>query len=456
MTTATPAGTPSGSARPPIEPPRDWLFPTPVRHRLDNGVDVAIFRMPGQHVISAHLVIDLPLSAEPRDIEGVATICARTLDEGTERHGGEEFAEQLENLGAGFGIDVSLSGLQAVLDVPASRLAPALDLFAEAAIQPAFAAEDVKRHVTLRLAEIDQVYANPAQSASVAFRSGIFAEESRASRMNSGLPETVAAVTQEHVRAFHRDHFRPERATVILAGDFAEDPLPLVQAAFGSWIAVDRDLEPEHLAPQPAVPRAVIINHPGAVQADLRLGGFGIDRRDLRWADVSIGSYAVGGAFLSRLNAVLREERGYTYGVNLSFGPLRSGGSYAVQGAFRTEVAADALAEARTLLDIEGKPITADEVRDAVAYFTGVAPLRFATADGVADQAASQVLAGLDDDHLNQNLAALRRVTPESATSGYQAVVDLDRLSLAVAGDADTLADPIRALGYDLTVLDHP
>lgn len=448
--------TTASTTRPPIEPPRDWLFPTPERHRLDNGIAVAIYRMPGQHVISAHLVIDLPLSAEPRDIEGVATICARTLDEGTERHGGEEFAEQLETLGAGFGIDVSLAGIQAVLDVPASRLRPALDLFAEAAIQPAFAASDVERHVTLRLAEIDQVYANPAQSASVAFRSGVFAEESRASRMNSGLPETVAAVTPEHVRAFHRDHFRPDRATVILAGDFPEDPLPLVQSAFGAWTAAGAQDRPEHVPPQPAVPRAVIINHPGAVQADLRLGGFGIDRRDMRWADVSIGSYAVGGAFLSRLNAVLREERGYTYGVNLSFGPLRSGGSYAVQGAFRTEVAADALAEARTLLDIDGKPITADEVRDAVAYFTGVAPLRYATADGVADQAATQVLAGLADDHLNQNLAALRRVTPESATSGYQAVVDLDRLSLAIAGDADTLADPIRALGYDLTVLDHP
>lgn len=448
--------TTASTTRPPIEPPREWLFPTPERHRLDNGVAVAIYRTPGQHVISAHLVIDLPLSAEPRDIEGVATICARTLDEGTERHGGEEFAEQLETLGAGFGIDVSLAGVQAVLDVPASRLRPALDLFAEAAIQPAFAASDVERHVTLRLAEIDQVYANPAQSASVAFRSGVFAEESRASRMNSGLPETVAAVTPEHVRAFHRDHFRPDRATVILAGDFPEDPLPLVQSAFGAWTVAGAPDRPEHVPPQPAEPRAVIINHPGAVQADLRLGGFGIDRRDMRWADVSIGSYAVGGAFLSRLNAVLREERGYTYGVNLSFGPLRSGGSYAVQGAFRTEVAADALAEARTLLDIDGKPITADEVRDAVAYFTGVAPLRYATADGVADQAATQVLAGLGDDHLNQNLAALRRVTPESATSGYQAVVDLDRLSLAIAGDADKLADPIRALGYDLTVLDHP
>ncbi|GAB3768249.1 M16 family metallopeptidase [Microlunatus parietis] len=443
--------------QPSIEPPREWLFPTPERHRLDNGLAVAIYRMPGQHVISGHLVIDAPLDTEPRDLEGVATICARTLDEGTRRHGGEEFAEQLETLGAGFGVDVSLAGLQAVLDVPASRLRPALDLFAEAAIEPAFADSDVERHVTLRLAEIDQVYANPAQSASVAFRSGVFAAESRASRMNSGQPDTVAAVTPESVRAFHHDHFRPDRATLVLAGDFAEDPLPLIIDAFGGWtVAEPGQPAPEHRLPRPAEPRAVIIDHPGAVQADLRLGGFGIDRTDPRWADVTVAGYAVGGAFLSRLNAVLREDRGYTYGVHLAFGPLRRAGSYAVQGAFRTEVAAAALAEGRELLDLAEKPITADEVRDAVAYYTGVSPLRYATADGVADQAGSQVLAGLDDDHLNRNLAELRQVTPESATAGYRSVVDLDRLSLAVAGDAEKLAEPIRALGYDLVVLEHP
>lgn len=441
--------------RPAIEEPRHWLFPTPDRHRLDNELDVAIYQMPGQHVISAHLVIDVPLAAEPREIEGVATICARTLDEGTLQHGGEEYAEQLETLGAGFGIDVSLAGVQAVLDVPASRLGPALELFAEAAIEPAFADDDVRRHVTLRLAEIDQVYANPAQSASVAFRSGIFAAESRASRMNSGLPQTVSAVTTDRVRAFHHDHFRPGRATLILAGDFVEDPLPMVRSAFGHWSGDDQQ-RLEHVPPRSTDPRAVIINHPGAVQADIRLGGFGIDRSDPRWADTTIAGYAVGGAFLSRLNSVLREERGYTYGVNLAFGPLRQGGSYAVQGAFRTDIAAVALAEVRELLDVSTKPITADEVRDGVAYFTGVSPLRYATADGVAEQAASQVLAGLDDDHLNRSLAALRQVTPESATAGYASVVDLDRLSLAVAGDADALAEPIRALGYDLKVLDHP
>jgi predicted Zn-dependent peptidase len=176
--------------RPAIAPAAVWAFPAPRRAQLSNGIELMIFDLPGQHVISAHLVLDAPLNAEPRDIEGVATICSRTLDEGTLRHNGEEFAELLETEGAGFGVELSLSGVQLILDVPASHLDRALELFAEAVTEPSLASRDVNRHVQLRLAEIEQAQANSAQVASIAFRAAVFSETKRAARMNGGEPET--------------------------------------------------------------------------------------------------------------------------------------------------------------------------------------------------------------------------------------------------------------------------
>lgn len=433
--------------RPAIAPAVVWAFPAPQRAQLSNGIELMIFDLPGQHVISAHLVLDLPLNAEPRDIEGVATICARTLDEGTLHHNGEEFAELLETEGAGFGVDLSLSGAQIILDVPASHLDRALQLFAEAVTEPSLADRDINRHVQLRLAEIEQAQANPAQAASIAFRAAVFEESKRAARMNGGEPETVGQVTPEAVSAFHRDHFGPTGATLILAGDLIDDPIAVAERSLGSWNNDDqRRVMIED--PTPAARRAVLIDRPGAVQADLRLGGFGIDRLDPRWSEISVASYAMGGAFLSRLNAVLREEKGYTYGVRMNFGPLRRGGSYAIQGSFRTEVIVDALAITQELIKVDDVPFTSQEVSDAVAFFTGVSPLRYATAEGVADQAATQILAGLPDDYVDRSLALLRSVTPESATEAYRSIVDPADLTLVVAGDAERLTDPIRALGF--------
>jgi zinc protease len=438
--------------RPAIAPAVVWAFPAPQRARLTNGIELMIFDLPGQHVISAHLVLDVPLNAERRDIEGVATICARTLDEGTLRHNGEEFAELLETEGAGFGVDLSLSGTQIILDVPASHLDRALELFAEAVTEPSLAERDVNRHVQLRLAEIEQALANPAQAASIAFRAAVFEESKRGARMNGGEPETVSQVTPDAVSAFHRDHFGPAGATLILAGNFAEDPITIAERCLGSWTNNDqRRVMIED--PTPAPRRAVLIDKPGAVQADVRFGGFGIDRLDPRWAAISIASYAMGGAFLSRLNAVLREEKGYTYGVRMNLAPLRAGGSFAIQGSFRTEVVVDALAISRELINVDDAPFSIQEVNDAVAFFTGVSPLRYATAEGVADQAATQVLAELPDDYVDRSLALLRSVTPEAATEAYRSMVHPDELTLVVVGDAERLADPIRALGFtDLEV----
>jgi zinc protease len=438
--------------RPTIAPAAVWAFPAPTRARLNNGIEVMIFDLPGQHVISTHLVLDSPLNAERRDIEGVATICARTLDEGTLRHNGEEFAELLETEGAGFGVDLSLSGVQILLDVPASHLDRALELFAEAVTEPSLADRDVNRHVQLRLAEIEQAQANSSQTASIAFREAVFEETKRASRMNGGEPETVSQVTQDVVEAFHRDHFGPSGATLVIAGDFAEDPVVVAERCLGSW-QNERQRRVAAEEPTPARPYALLIDRPGAVQADIRYGSFGIDRLDPRWAPISVASYAMGGAFLSRLNAVLREEKGYTYGVRMNFAPLRTGGSFAVQGSFRTEVLVDALAITREMIKVDGVPFTSQEVTDAVAFFTGVSPLRYATADGVADQAATQRLAGLPDDYVDRSLAQLRSVTPEAATEAYRSVVHPEELTLVVVGDAERLAEPLRALGFpDLEV----
>ncbi|MVA76116.1 insulinase family protein [Auraticoccus sp. F435] len=435
---------------PAVAPPPRWRFPQPTSAaRLGNGLDVLWYRLPGQHVLAATLVLDLPLSREPRDLEGLATITARVLDEGTVDHPGEQFAERLEAVGAAMGIHVSLSGQQVMLDVPVTRVAEALPLLAEAVRRPRLEAADVERHVALRLAEIEQLEANSAQTANRWLRRQLWTPDSRASRMNGGEPDTVARITPVEVAAFHAGQLGPTGATLVLAGDLAEDPLDLVADAFAGWQA--NPAGPELARPEPAPPSVLLVDRPGAVQADVRLAGPGTDRHDPRWPALLVGTTAVGGSFLSRLNRVLREERGWTYGVHLNLTPHRDGGSWAVSGSFRTEVVGAALAEARSLLDLGAEPLTAAETEAAVHQLTGTLPLRAATAEGVVDQVASHLLAGLPADHADQLLADVRQVGPEAATAAYTEVVDPAAPTVVVVGDAGALEPALEQAGFPVT-----
>lgn len=438
--------------RPKVRRPRPWAFPEPHEFTLANGLQVLVYERPGQYVVSAGLCLDVPLGAEPEASEGVATVALDSLDEGTLSHPGTSFGDAVEDAGAVLEGSVGFSSTQVYLDVAVSRLPEALPLLAEVVAEPSHTDVDVERHRTLRLAELDQLLANPTDLAATALRRFLVHPRYRAARPRGGLPHTLASVTPDDVRAFHSRFYGPAGGTLVLAGDLDAGVLDLVESAFGGW-RNDRQGFGEHEVPQPTGRAAWLVDRPGAVQADVRLGRFTIDRRDARWATLQIATHALGGAFLSRLNRVLREERGYTYGVSLVNAPLRDGGLSWVQGSFRSDVAADALALLPDLLDVSARPLTDDEVVQARDYLTGVAPLQYATASGVCNAAMSLLAAGLTTHFIDATRDAYQWVDAAAASEVTRELLDPRTMSLVVVGDARTLEPALTEQGWDTTVV---
>lgn len=434
------------STRPTVGRPGPWAFPQAERFTLDNGITVLLYRLPGQHVVSLGLHLDLPLTAEDAAREGVAGLTVRCLDEGTQRHPGASFTEALASSGAIMDAHAGNSATLVWLDVAAPRLAPAVELLADAITAPLLSDADVDRHRGLRLAEIEQERVNPRAMAGAALRNALIQPQFRASRAAGGEAATVKKLTGDDVRRFHAEQFGPQGATVVLAGDIDERAVKVVNDALGGW--TNATPAASHERPAALPPRTVIVDRPGSVQADVRLGRFTIDRRDPRWPDLQIAAYALGGAFGNRLNRVLREEKGFTYGAGLSTQPLRVGGWTTVQGSFRTEVVAEAVSLMPALLDVTASPLTADEVEDARNYLLDTAPMRYATASGVCNAALGLLAAGLTTDHIDSHRNALTRVTPESATQAAAELLDPRQATLVVVGDRDALAPGLADAGW--------
>ena len=62
-----------------------------------------------------------------------------------------------------------------------------------------------------------------------------------------------------------------------------------------------------------------VVDRPGAPQTELRIGHVGTSRRVDDYHALSVMNALLGGLFNSRLNRLLREEQGYTYGINSVF-----------------------------------------------------------------------------------------------------------------------------------------
>ncbi|MEU1303258.1 pitrilysin family protein [Streptomyces shenzhenensis] len=434
---------------------KPWAFPAPERGTLDNGLTVLRCHRPGQQVVAVEVLLSAPLDAEPAGLDGVATIMARAFSEGTDRHSAEEFAAELERAGATLDAHADHPGVRLSLEVPASRLAKGLGLLSDALRAPAFADSEVERLVRNRLDEIPHELANPSRRAAKELSKELFPAASRMSRPRQGTEETVAKIDAAAVRAFYERHVRPATATAVVVGDLTGIDLDaLLGASLGAWTGATSQPRPVPSVSADDRGRVVIVDRPGAVQTQLLIGRVGADRHDRVWPAQVLGTYCLGGTLTSRLDRVLREEKGYTYGVRAFGQVLRSAPDgtgvslLAISGSVDTPNTGPALADLWTVLrTLAGEGLTDTERDVAVQNLVGVAPLKYETAAAVASTLADQVEQYLSDDYqatLYQQLAATGTV---EATAAVVNAFPVDRLVTVLVGDAAQIKEPVEALG---------
>jgi predicted Zn-dependent peptidase len=448
--------------QPPAGQPSPWSFPAPERGALPNGLTVLRSHRPGQRVIAVEINLTAPLAAEPASQEGVATIMARAFSEGTDEHSAEDFAAELERCGATLDAHADHAAVRVSLEVPASRLARALSLLADALRAPAFAEGEIDRLVRNRLDEIPHELANPSRRAAMALSATLFPAGSRMSRPRQGTAESVERVDAKAVRAFYEAHVRPAAATAVVVGDLTGIDLDGVLAdTLGTWsgpAATPPAWEPVNADD---TGRVIIVDRPGSVQTQALIGRAGPDRHDPVWAAQTLGVYCLGGTITSRLDRVLREEKGYTYGIRAFGQVLRSSADgtglslLGIRGSVATEVTGPALADIWQVLRTLAADGLTDAERDvAVQNLVGVAPLRFETAAAVAGTLADQVEEELPDDFQARLYARLAETGTVEASVAAVRAFPVDRLVTVLVGDAAQIADPVRELGIgEVTVI---
>lgn len=443
--------------KPEVAPAQPWSFPTPASYELGNGLRVELFNRPGQHVTSTRLLVPAPLVVEPRDVEGVAAIVSRTMDEGTQSHSADELAELFERDGVALGAGYVARGLTVELEATTSHVERGWELLRECLSEPVFPEVEVDRHVRQRLAEIDHELASPGNRAALEWSSAFYESRSRASRPAWGSTESVGRITSADCARFHQQWVRPGGATVVVAGDL-DEPVAVasLERTLGQWGAEPSATADDSLAAivAEAAPRLVFVDRPGSVQTEIMIGSLGPDRRvQGGWAPYPALSFVLGGAPTARLDSVLREEKGFTYGFRAGFRPRSSGSTFFAAGSVRADATVEALEIALDVLDGAGRGFTDTEARMAVNYIGKTAPARYATADAVADEAASLRLDGLSTGFVTDYLAQLATLTAADLDRAWQLWAKQPRC-IVLVGDAQLYADGVRSLDVgDVTVV---
>jgi zinc protease len=431
-------------ARPPATAPRPYRFPDFTRERLPNGLTLWLVPLPERELVSVQLLTDAGAAAEDEPHGGVAALTAQLLVTGTQRLDAAAFAETTERLGIEVSSESSWDSARAGFVSLGEHLDEGLALLAEMLRTPRLDEREFDRLKAERLNDILQSRADPGRLADESYIRELFADGVPYGRLAAGAPETVRALSIDDARGFHESRYAPAGAHVIISGAFdREAAVAAVQRLFGDWAGSGsghRTIDPETRSGR----RVVVVDRPGSVQTELRVGHIGIDRHHPRYFPATVMAALLGGVFGSRLNLRLREELGYTYGARCSFDPRRAAGPFTATAAVHTEVTADATRELLGQLErIRDEPPNETELAEVRDFIVGVFPLRFETTAGIAAAIEPLAVYELPDDYWQTYRQNVESVTADDVRSVALDLVRPDDALILMAGDASRIRDDV-------------
>ena len=434
------------------------LYTPPVTsvHTLSNGTNVWILEKPGLPLISLRLVFAGGSAADPDDAFGTVRMSDEMLERGAGEYDATAFAAEVERLALSLGSRTSETSTSIALDAHTDRLEAGLDLLADMVLRPRFDESTVNRLKEIRLGEIAEARDDGKVISGWAMDQLYFGKGHPIAHPIIGTNTSVKNLTPEDLRDSWKSRIGPDRATFVVVGDVQTTPLlESLEARFGSWEATGNPVKdipapPVHSGDQ----RFFFVDKPGTSQTTLRIMMSAPTMSDPAQEPAELGSIVLGGTFTSRLNRLLREEKGYTYGARASTMGRNQYGYLEARTNVQREVSAPALSDLLSELRRYSDGIDEAELAKAKGAWQTQTVAAMESRGSIASSFAGLAANGLKPTDLQENLAAAMAADTAAVNNAITKSV-LDEAIILVVGDlAEIQADIEQAVPASWQVIE--
>ena len=331
-----------------------------------------------------------------------------------------------------------------------------LAVLQEKLLTPKFAAEDFARVQAQTLQLIETSKKEASQTAGMVFQLLLFGTDNTIGYRDVGTPESVAAMSLDDVRGFYGERYSPAAAKVVVVSDLDQAAVMQKLAVLESWQGGETQPAPLRPFPELGKTKLYLVDKPAAAQSEIRIG-----KRALQYDATGefhragLANFALGGAFNSRINLNLREDKGYTYGARSTFFGEKDYGIYVAQAGVRTDATLPSVVEfEKEIRAYAENGITPDELAftrnaigqsDARRYETPLQKLAF----------LSNILTyDLPDDFVDTQNEILATIPAEELNGIAAKHLTMDDMAIVVVGDRNVVQPELETLGYEIVHLD--
>ncbi len=386
---------------------------------------------------------------------GIASLTADMLNEDTQNYTAEEFSQALDMLGSSIRIGSGSDETYIIVQSLKKNLDKTMQLLEERLLRPKFTQEDFDRLKKQQLEGIANQATQPTAIASNVYNKVLYGDNHIMAVPVSGTTETVESITLDDVKSFYNSNYSPSVTQMVVVGDITEKEL-MKQAAFlKNWQKKEVKLPAEEKTPAIDKTRIYFVDKEDAAQSEIRIGYLSMPFDATgEYYKAGLMNYVLGGAFNSRINMNLREDKGYTYGARSYFSGGKHRGPFTASAGVRADATAESLTEfMKEMTDYREKGISDKELKFMKSSVGQADALKYETPYQKAGFLSRIQEYNLNKDYVKEQINILNNITKEEIGALAAENLPVDNMHIVVVGDKKTVMPKLEALNYEIIEL---
>jgi len=422
--------------------------PTWTSMKLTNGAQLVVSSRHNLPLVSVDInFVGGSDQYDPANKPGVGEFSGAMLSEGTKTKSGDDISNALQLLGTGVRIGVSGEAGAISFLATTDKVERVLQIVEDMLVNASFPAEAIERYRARRLVALTQAKDRTNVIAARVFNKTVYGTAHPYGRFVD--EQSVQAISRDDIVNFAKTYFTPGHAIITVVGDVEPAAVrAMMDRVLAPWSGGGS--MPSFDYPTVTPPKATtiyLVDKPGAAQSSFLIGLPGPPRDTPDYYALEVLNTSLGGMFQSRLNADIREQKGYSYQVSSDFSYGKGPGAFRTGGDIVTAKTDSALIEFMSQLRAirSTRPITDDELKMAEDNLVQSLPQQFSSVGAVNGSISDLYLEQLPQDYYQSYARNVRAVTKDDVTRVANKYIDIDHLAIVIVGDRKQIEQPLKA-----------
>ncbi|HEY1046196.1 MAG TPA: pitrilysin family protein, partial [Bacteroidia bacterium] len=440
------------SKKPVVGPAKPAPVPTYYKSTFENGIKV--IGTQSKETPRVYISINMRgghLFETGKIKNGTSAFLGAMMSEGTKT----KTALQIENMMSDLGSEISFGGSEqsfsCFIECYKDSLKQTMALFEDMFFNTVFVDKEFKLNKKAILGTIKNNNFQKTSFGNQNFIKFIYGSENPIG--SASLTDYSAAnkITKEDLENFKNNFLSPNLTTISVVGDVSEQSILENMSFLKNWQNKNIAVPAITNFPPIAKTQIYMVNQDGAKQTSIMMGYRTIPADiDGDFFKANVMNFALGGAFNSRLNLNLREDKGWTYGIRSGFSSRGQNipGMFIISAGVKKEATDSAIREIfKEVKNYIDNGITDEELAFTKRSLLGEESLGYESPFGKLGFLTQILTYNLEGNFTAKRAEIINNLTKEDINAIAKKYLSLDNLVIICVGDDVFIMDKLEALG---------